>query len=261
MPRRFLLAAVATLLFAPAAAVAGCFPIARAPAPFVPVSVEAAALPDDASARLTFLGHASFLIESRAGVSAITDYNGYITAATPPTIVTMNNAHATHWTADVEPGVEHVLRGWVPGGGLAAHDLVVEDVRVRNVPTSVRGRGGDRTNSNSIFVFEIEDLCIAHLGHLHHRLQDRHLGELGVIDVLLVPVDGRWTLSHASAAAVVEQVRPAVVVPMHYFGRAVLDAFLAELPAEWTVVEHASPTITLARASLPWREVWVLPRR
>jgi len=259
MSRWSLAGLLAALFLAPATALAGCFPIAEAPARLTPVALTPTALPDGATLRLTFLGHSSFLIETRGGQSAITDYNGYNTAASPPTIVTMNNAHSTHYTDNVEPGVEHVLRGWVPGGGLAEHDVVAGDLRVRNVPTSVRGREGARTNSNSIFVFEIEDLCVAHLGHLHHRLEDYHLGELGVIDVLLVPIDGMWTLPLAAAADVVEQVRPSLVVPMHYVSSARLAGLMAELPAEWELVESPSPAVTLSRASLPYRQVLVLP--
>lgn len=250
--------AVLTLLPAPASA-AGCFPIAQAVPRVVPASFEPVALPDGVTVRLTFLGHASFHIETRAGVTAITDYNGYNRAPTPPRIVTMNNAHSTHYTDDIDPRIEHVLRGWAPGGGIARHDLVVDDLRVRNVPTSVRGRAGARANSNSIFVFEIEDLCVAHLGHLHHRLEDEHLAELGVIDVLLVPADGMWTLPHGVAADVIEQIRPSVVIPMHYFARGVLDRFLAALDDRWAVVEPSVPTVTFSRMDLPDQQVVVLP--
>jgi L-ascorbate metabolism protein UlaG (beta-lactamase superfamily) len=69
------------------------------------------------------------------------------------------------------------------------------DLHIRNVPTNVREFGGARMNGNSIFVFEVADLCIAHLGHLHHTLTDVHLGELGQIDVLLVPADGSYTMA------------------------------------------------------------------
>ncbi len=255
-----LAAVTAALVWLPTAVLAaGCFPIAEAPARLVPASLTPASLPDGATARLTFLGHASFLIETEGGVTAVTDYNGYNTAPVTPDIVTMNNAHSTHYTDQVEPGVTHVLRGWVPGGGLAEHDVVMDDLRVRNVPTSVRGREGARTNSNSIFVFEVADLCIAHLGHLHHRLEDYHLAEMGIIDVLLVPVDGMWTLPHAAAADVIDQVRPSLVVPMHYFGRSVLEGFLAELSEEWEVVVSEGASVTLSRETLPFRQVLVLP--
>ncbi|HEX6015678.1 MAG TPA: MBL fold metallo-hydrolase, partial [Geminicoccaceae bacterium] len=92
----------------------GCFPVAGLAPRLVPVSLRTAALPGGATARLTFLGHASFLIETAGGASAVTDYNGYVKASQAPDIVTMNNAHGTHYTDAVEPGVKHVLRGWNP---------------------------------------------------------------------------------------------------------------------------------------------------
>jgi L-ascorbate metabolism protein UlaG (beta-lactamase superfamily) len=114
---------------------------------------------------ITFLGHASFLIESPGGVRIVTDYNDAIRAPVTPDIVTMNNAHPTHYSDSVEPGVKYILRGWDPAGGVASHRLEYRDVRIHNVPTNVREFGGTRYNGNSIFVFDIADLCIAHLGH------------------------------------------------------------------------------------------------
>jgi L-ascorbate metabolism protein UlaG (beta-lactamase superfamily) len=171
----------------------------------------------------------------------------------------MNNAHGTHYTDLVEPGVKHVLRGWNPAGGVAEHDLTYLDLRVRNVPTSVHGRSGAQGNSNSIFVFEVEDLCIAHLGHLHHVLTDQHLAELGVIDVVLVPVDGTWTMSQEEMAQVVRQIGAPVVVPMHYFGSSVLGRFLALVEGEYAVEMRETPELVLSRATLPAKAVVVLP--
>jgi hypothetical protein len=71
----------------------------------------------EGSVSITFLGHASFLIESPAGVRVVTDYNDMIRAPVTPDIVTMNNAHPTHYSEAVEPGVKYVLRGWDPAGG------------------------------------------------------------------------------------------------------------------------------------------------
>jgi L-ascorbate metabolism protein UlaG (beta-lactamase superfamily) len=243
------------------AAAIGCFPVAGLEPRLVPAAWRLAELPAGATARLTFLGHASFLIETAGGVSAVTDYNAYVKAPFAPDVVTMNNAHGTHHTDFIEPGVGHVLRGWNPEGGEARHDLRLEDLRVRNIPTSVHGRYGDQANSNSIFVFEIGDLCIAHLGHLHHRLTEQHLAELGVIDVVLVPVDGRWTMSQEEMADVVRQIGAPLVIPMHYFGSSVLARFLALVEGEYAVVTSDSPELLLSRATLPSRTVMVLPGR
>src|SRR5712692_1692944 len=129
-----------------------------------------AAVEPEKSVAISFLGHASFLLESPQGVRIVTDYNDMIRAPSTPDIVTMNNAHPTHYSDNVEPGVKYVLRGWDPAGGVPAHRVEYRDVRVHNVPTNLREAGTTRYDGNSIFVFETAELCIAHLGHLHHTL-------------------------------------------------------------------------------------------
>ena len=232
----------------------GCFPIAERGLP----GVHFASLPDGATVGITFLGHASFWIETAGGVTAITDYNGVHLGPATPDIVTMNNAHGTHFTNHPDPAIRHVLRGWNPAGGIAEHDLDEGDLRVRNIPTSVHGRTGDQANSNSIFVFEVEDLCIAHLGHLHHVLTDVHLGELGLIDILLVPIDGSFTIGQGLMREVIEQIGPSVVIPMHYFGRASLERFLDMMAADWAIEVALEPSVAYDRLTLPQRQVQVL---
>jgi L-ascorbate metabolism protein UlaG (beta-lactamase superfamily) len=232
----------------------GCFPIAERLLP----GVRLASLPEGATVAITYLGHSSFWIETQAGATAITDYNGYHVGPAIPDVVTMNNAHSTHFTNQPEPEIGHVLRGWNPTGGLAEHDIELEDMRVRNIPTSVHGRTGAQANSNSIFVFEVEDLCIAHLGHLHHLLTDTHLGELGLIDILLVPIDGTYTIAQGQMKQVIEQIGPAVVIPMHYFGEASLNRFLDLMGPDWTVARGMEGSVAYDRLSLPLREVHVL---
>ena len=211
---------------------------------------------------LTFLGHASFLIESPAGVRIVTDYNDMIRAPAAPDIVTMNNAHPTHYSDNIEPGVKFVLRGWDPAGGIASHHLDYRDVRIHNVPTNVREFGDTRYNGNSIFVFDVADLCLAHLGHLHHTLTPGHLSDLGPIDVVMVPVDGAWTLNQDDMIAVLQQIRPKIAIPMHVFTQATLDKFLARAAEFYTVRRAAEPAIVLNRAGLPASpEVLVLPGR
>ena len=63
-------------------------------------------------ATITFLGHSSFEIDTPQGVRAITDYNGLNGFGRKPDIVTMNNAHSTHYTDHPEEGITHVLPGW-----------------------------------------------------------------------------------------------------------------------------------------------------
>jgi L-ascorbate metabolism protein UlaG (beta-lactamase superfamily) len=221
----------------------------------------AAAQPEK-SVAITFLGHASFLVESSEGVRIVTDYNDMVGAPVTPDIVTMNNAHPTHYSDATPPGVKYVLRGWDPAGGVAAHRLEYRDVRVHNVPTNLRELGATRYNGNSIFVFEVAELCIAHLGHLHHTLTETHLAELGAIDIVMVPVDGAWTLNQEDMFTVLQQIKPAIVIPMHVFTAATLDRFLARAAERYQVRRMTGPSILVSRADLPAEpEIRVLPGR
>ena len=107
-------------------------------------------------ALITFLGHSSYQIDTPQGVRAITDYNGVNGFGRKPDIVTMNNAHSTHFTDDPEDGITYALRGWPskPGESEAKHDVTLKDMKVWNVPTNARDWGSNaaRINGNSIFI-------------------------------------------------------------------------------------------------------------
>jgi L-ascorbate metabolism protein UlaG (beta-lactamase superfamily) len=205
---------------------------------------------------VTFVGHSSFQIDTPQGVRAITDYNGLNGFGRRPDIVTMNNAHDTHFTDLPEEGITYVLPGWPsrPGETEAKHDVTLKDMKVWNVPTNARdwGGGGARINGNSIFIFAVGDLCIAHLGHLHHRLTKEHLEELGRIDVLMVPIDGSYTMGLPLMVDVVRQIQPRVVLPMHYWGRGQLERFqslMEPLDAEFLWPDRRS--IEIVKEQLP----------
>ena len=249
-----LFAAIALLLPAGMAS-AKCLPIAEAPARVLP-----AAAPAAGSVRLTFLGHSSFLIESPGGASVVTDYYGFPFAdGVLPDAVTMNNAHRTHYTDLPDPDIEYVLRGWAQEQIIVTHDVMVEDLRIWNVATNVRDFGGTRFNGNSIFVFEIDGMCIAHLGHLHHTLTDQHLADLGKIDIVLAAADGGYTMSHTMLVEVINQIGPSLVIPMHYFGSLPLSGFLGMMEdAGYGVQVKADYQTTVSRLTMPHRVVLVL---
>jgi L-ascorbate metabolism protein UlaG (beta-lactamase superfamily) len=225
---------------------AGCAPIAMQTP-----GIWRASASDDAL-RITFLGHASFEIVSPGGVRAVTDYNGFNVPQRPPDIVTMNHAHDTHFTLDPDPRIGHVLHGWAEDGRIPAVDLTVGDMHVTNLPTNIRTwGGGTERDGNSIFVFEAGGLCIAHLSHLHHLLEPADLNTLGHIDIVMVAIDGQWTMSQPDAAAVLDQLQPRMVLPMHYFTRAVLGRFLDLERGKYAIDVRDSPELTVSRETLP----------
>jgi len=238
---RALVAALPLLLVLTPGARAECFAVADDAPPIVRAS-----LPQGKLARVTYLGHSSFRIDSPDGVSAVTDYYGRNGDGPLPDFVTMNNIHELHFTQYPDPAIRHVLRGWDPAGGMVEYDVSEGDMRVRSVPTNVRGGGGTtRYNGNSIFVFEIADLCIAHLGHLHHDLTPEHLAQLGRIDIVMVPTDGNYTMSHATAARVIGQIGAPVVIPMHYFADFLLESLARRLERDYRIVYNQGPEILL----------------
>ena len=212
--------------------------------------------------RLTYVGHATFLIESPQLVRVATDYNDYVKPPVLPDIATMNHAHTTHYTDHPDPGIKYVLRGWAQD---AAHpvpiDMTYKDVRVRNVFTNIRNwEGGTEFYGNSIFIFEMANLCIVHLGHLHHTLTQQQLNEIGRPDVVLVPVDGNYTLDLDGMIEVLHALKAPLMIPMHYFSSYTLNRFLDRVRGEWPVETQEIPSVVLSKTTLPHQpKILVLP--
>jgi L-ascorbate metabolism protein UlaG (beta-lactamase superfamily) len=229
-----------------------CIAVASAEPQVVPVALEDGLEAD--SVLIRYLDHASFAIVTADGTVAVTDYTGYLgTQDVVPDVVTMNNAHHTHWTAAPDPRIPHVLQGWGEGAAKAEHRLDLGTMLVRNVTTDTRGPFGEgaRRDGNSIFIFEAAGLCIGHLGHLHQIPSDEQYAAIGRLDVVMVPVDGGYTMRMADMAGVVRRLRSSVVIPMHWFSEGSLQAFLTEMSTELTVVETGGAQIALSLEDLP----------
>ncbi len=205
-----------------------------------------------APVEISYVVHSTYRIESAAGVTINTDYFGANGPGGLPQVVTMNRAHESHFTNFPNPEIAHVLRGWDPTGeGKAEHQLEVDDVVIRNVTTDIRGWGETGRDGNSIFVFEIGGLCIGHLGHLHHTPTDEQFALLGRIDVLMVPVDGSFTMAVPEMIEVAKTLKSRVVLPMHYFGRSTLERFLQGMSDEFAIDVREDPVLTVSIETLP----------
>ena len=227
----------------------------------MPAALRLAALNPD-QVRITFIGHATFLIESPQLVRIATDYNDYVRPRVRPDIVTMNHAHDTHYTDHPDPAIKYVLRGWGPTPDKpATWDLTYKDVRVRNVPTNIRNwSGGTERYGNSIFIFEIANLCIAHLGHLHHTLTQQQLNDIGRVDVVMAPVDGHYTLDLDGMLEVLTALKAELIIPMHFFDYYTLDRFVERARDKWPIEKAAVPSLVVSKATLPKsRKIVILP--
>ncbi|WP_121630915.1 MBL fold metallo-hydrolase [Tropicibacter alexandrii] len=214
----------------------------------------------DYSVRIHYIAHAAFLIKTRGGLEAVTDFNGYIGNTTLiPDIVTMNHAHDTHWTNAIDPAIPHVLRGWGEefGAGID-HYLDLGEMLVRNVSTDIRSGMGTEPEGNSIFVFEVEGLCIGHLGHLHHEPTPQQYAALGRIDVLMVPVDGGMTIPLDTVITIVNRLKSSVVIPMHWFSGFALERFLDGVSGDFAIDRRDAPSIDVSLRDLPSRPTVVV---
>jgi L-ascorbate metabolism protein UlaG (beta-lactamase superfamily) len=217
----------------------------------VPAAFDFTAVPND-RVRITYSGHSTFVLESPKRVRVATDYNDYVRTPVLPDIVTMNHAHANHYTDRPDPDIKFVLRGWRDDGKPAGHDVSFGDVRVRSVSTNIRNwNGGTEFNGNSIFIFEMGNLCIAHLGHLHHTLTQKQLDEMGRIDVLLVPVDGAFTMDMEGMVEVVRAIKAPLMVPMHFFSTFTLHEFLQRVSRKYEIEYAEVPSFVVSKETLP----------
>jgi L-ascorbate metabolism protein UlaG (beta-lactamase superfamily) len=238
--------------------------VAGQPPRLIPAAYNLASLAAD-EVRISYVGHSTFMLESPKGVKIATDYNDYVKPRVIPDIATMNHAHSTHYTDNPDSAIKYVLRGWGPSPEEPArHDITVGDVRVRNVPTNIRNwNGGTERHGNSIFIFEIANLCIAHLGHLHHTLNQQQLNEIGRIDAVMVPVDGGVTLDLQGMAEVLAALKAPLMIPMHYFSSYSLRRFLDVLGEKSYEVETSEvSSVVISKTTLPDKpKVLVLPGR
>lgn len=210
--------------------------------------------------RISYLDHSMFLIQTEGGLAAVTDYNGFLgTADFVPDIVTMNHAHSSHWTPIPDSRIPHVLEGWGNGVEPIDHHLDLDEMLIRNVATDIRGGfEGIERFGNSIFVFEVAGLCIGHLGHLHHEPDEIQYAALGRLDVVMAAVDGGMTVDVPTMTRIIKRLRSSIVLPMHWFGRATLDLFLASMRDEFDVVRDGRSEIYVGLRSLPERPTIVV---
>jgi L-ascorbate metabolism protein UlaG (beta-lactamase superfamily) len=220
-----------------------------------PVSLRGAAAGTDEVA-ITYGGHSTYFIDTPGGVRIATDYSGAYQIGRPPDVVTMNRAHSTHYTLFPDPRIPHVLHGWRDDGQPARISERIGDVLIRNVTTDIRRYFGDTTgmdmikDGNSIFIFEVAGLCIGHLGHLHVKLDDSHFAAIGRLDIVMVPIDGTYTMSLDGISEITKRLRASVVLPMHRFATP-LEEFMRKIGQDFEIDRRAERTLRIARETLP----------
>lgn len=95
----------------------------------------------------------------------------------------------------------------------------IKGIAVTGVATYHDNQQGAERGKNTIYNVEVDGVKIVHLGDLGQKtLTEEQLEELGVCDILMIPVGSVYTIDAKDAANVVTQLEPKVVIPMHYGG-------------------------------------------
>ena len=188
--------------------------------------------------RISWLGHACFMVEHegyRVVLDPFCDVPGCRDTSVEAEKVLCSHGHYDHHYTD----------------GVTLHGGKESPFTVETVATCHDEKGGTLRGENTAHCLRAGGLSVVHLGDLGHLLSEEQAAALCGCDALLIPVGGTYTLDAAGAAAVVQQLQPRVVIPMHYRGESfgfdnidTVEPFLAHFPAQ-SIRRSANDTLEL----------------
>jgi L-ascorbate metabolism protein UlaG (beta-lactamase superfamily) len=198
---------------------------------------------------ITWLGHSCFRIKGSHATVVTDPYSkdlGYSLGKPTARIVTISHEHPGHSYVEGVGGQPRVVRR--PG------EYEISDVLIIGIATFHDREGGKKRGKNTVYLMEIDEVAVCHLGDLGHVLTNEQIEDIGNVDVLLLPVGGVSTINASMAAEVVRQLEPKVVIPMHYKTPALkwelepVDRFLKEIGAKQVA---SQPKLSVSKSNLP----------
>ncbi|EYE89801.1 beta-lactamase [Fervidicella metallireducens AeB] len=162
--------------------------------------------------KIKWLGHSCFKIKSDKGIRIVTDpfddNVGYKLPVVECDIVTTSHGHYDHNFIDCVKGNFEVIK--------KVGIFNVKDISITGIHTYHDEMGGTKRGDNIVYVMEVDGIRVCHLGDLGHVLTQSQINMIGKVDVLLIPVGGVYTINSEEAVEVVNQLKPSIVIPMHY---------------------------------------------
>jgi len=162
--------------------------------------------------RIRWRGHASFIIETE-NKTIVTDpfsadYGYPVTAVTADIVTISHDQHRDHNAVGTVLGQPQVILG------IGKFEL--EGISITGIASYHDHSAGRERGANTIFKISAEGLGLVHLGDLGQKLSDQQVREIGNVDILMVPVGGRYTIDAEEAVGIVSALQPKLVIPMHY---------------------------------------------
>lgn len=196
-----------------------------------------------------WLGHSCFRIKGSSATVITDPYSpdsGYSLGQPAANIVTVSHSHSGHsYIQGITDQPKLVTR---PG------EYEISGVLIIGIASFHDSEGGKNRGKNTVYLMEIDELSICHLGDLGHLLSTEQLEEIDNVDILLLPVGGVSTIDATMAAKVVRQLEPKIVIPMHYRTEASrrelepVERFLKEMGAGEVAPR---PKLVVTKSNLP----------
>ena len=162
-------------------------------------------------------------------------------------VLLITHDHHDHNNKKAIKGTPFLIEG--PG------EYEVKEIAIQGIPSFHDEEEGKKRGSNTIYLIEMEEMKVCHLGDFGQKeLTEDQLEQIGDIDVLMVPVGGEYTLDAKGAAHVISQIEPKIVIPMHYAIPKLkikldeVDKFLKEIGKKSVVPQ---PKLLIKKKDLP----------
>lgn len=198
---------------------------------------------------ISWSGHSCFKIKGRQATVITDPYSpdlGYSLGNPTAHIVTVSHQHPGHSYTQGIGGEPRIVAG--PG------EYEIDGILITGIATFHDRERGQERGKNTVYLMEVDEVSVCHLGDLGHVLTAEQVEEIDDVDVLLLPVGGVSTINAPIAAEVVRQLEPKVVIPMHYKTEALswelepVDRFLKEIGVKQIA---SQPKLSFTKSSLP----------
>jgi L-ascorbate metabolism protein UlaG (beta-lactamase superfamily) len=160
------------------------------------------------------LGHSFFKIETQGKIIAIDPFHeeniGIKPARFKADILLSSHDHMGHNNMDVILGDPFVLK--TPG------EIEINSIFIKGIETYHDNANGEKFGKNTIYVVDSENIRLVHLGNFgEKKIKDELLEKLGNIDILLIPISGKYLNQPVEdAIGIIKQIEPKIIIPMHY---------------------------------------------
>ena len=172
--------------------------------------------------KLIYLGHSSVLIVTKKGSRILIDpYNLKVTKKFPTVtsdIVLISHDHPDHNAGYLVKGSPQILKRKT--NFLSSFEIKTsknEIIEFLAIPSFHDKQEGKKLGPNTIWVFSVDGLKIAHCGDLGHTLKEEHTKQMGFIDILIAPIGGgNYTIDPKEFLIIMEQSKAMISIPVHY---------------------------------------------